>query len=364
MSGARARLLLSGYYGFDNFGDEAILQMFVEQWRRRRPNDVLRVLSATPAQTAATFGVEAVPRMAHAAIAQALSDTDSFVSGGGGLLQSSTSLRSLLYYTGLIHEAKRAGRAAVIFAQGIGPLGFTAKHIVRRGCAHVDLAIVRDAASATLLQALLPKVDVRVGADPVFLATDEVSDEASRALTAEGITGLGQLVAVVVRPSRVLDRIGAGIARAVDLLANRYGAQVVFVPFQRPNDVEAAVSIIRRCRTSPVLLGGGYDLATMTALFARCTALIGMRLHSLILAARLGVPFLSVPYDPKITALSDSLHYPLPPLQPGNADEVVDSLWSSRSSLSAKIKEGAAAQAVLASRAFDWLQTFVEGTVS
>lgn len=364
MSSANARLLLSGYYGFDNFGDQAILQVFVEQWRRRRSGDRLRVLWAKPSHIPRALGIEAVPRMAHAMIAQALRDSDVFVSGGGGLLQSSTSLRSLLYYTGLIHEAKSAGRAAVIFAQGIGPLGFTGKHIVRRSCAQVDLAIVRDAASATLLQELLPRADVRLGADPVFLTSDTVSDEASRTVAAEGIAGAGTLVAVVVRPSRLLNRLGSEIARAVDLLATRYGAQVVFVPFQRPEDVEAAVSIIRRCRTAPVLLGGGYDLATMTALFARCTAVIGMRLHALILAARLGVPFLSIPYDPKIGALSAALRYPLPALALGNAEEAVDALWSSRSDLREPIKAAAAAQATLASQAFDWLQSFVEGAVS
>jgi polysaccharide pyruvyl transferase CsaB len=364
MSGAAARLLLSGYYGFDNFGDEAILKIFIEQWRSRRPSDRVQVLSNSPARTTAQFGVQAVARTGHSAIVHALRESNVLVSGGGGLLQSSTSLRSLLYYAGIIHEAKTMGRAAAIFAQGIGPLGFTAKHVVRRTCGNVDLAIVRDAASAALLRELVPKVEVRIGADPVFLASDTVDDTAVRALAAEGITGSSPLIAAVVRPARVLDRIGGEIARAVDQFAARYGAQVIFVPFQRPQDVEAAISVIRRCRTSPVLVGGGYDLATMTALFARCTAIIGMRLHSLIVAARVGVPFLAIPYDPKITAFCEALNYPLAPLMPGSAQASVDRLWSSQTALAEQLKEGAARQAELASLAFDWLATFVEGAVS
>jgi polysaccharide pyruvyl transferase WcaK-like protein len=176
--------------------------------------------------------------------------------------------------------------------------------------------------------------------------------------------GSGDLVAVVVRPSRVLGKIAGDIARVVDVLASRCGAQVIFVPFQRPVDVEAAVSIIRRCRTAPVLMGGGYNLATMTALFKRCTAVVGMRLHSLILAARLGVPFLAVPYDPKIVALSESLRYPLAPLQHGMADELTESLWTQRTMLSAHVRDAANSQAAAASQAFDWLQEVVEGAVS
>ena len=362
MSAAGASLLLSGYYGFDNFGDDAILQVFIEQWRRRRAGDVMRVLSAKPDETA-RLGVEAIPRTSVSRIADALRQTDVFVSGGGGLLQSATSLRSLLYYAGLIHEAKGHGAKAAIFAQGIGPLSLVGRQIVRHSCAGVDRAIVRDEDSARLLAQIVPRLDVRVGADPVFLAPDATSDEHDRALADEGITGSGDLVAVVVRPSRVLERVAADIARAVDALATRHGAQVIFVPFQRTADVEAAVSIIRRCRTDPVLVGGGYPLATMTALIRRCTAVIGMRLHALILAARLGVPFLAVPYDPKILALCHALRYGLAPLSPGTADERVEELWSQRAELSSQLRLGAAAQASLASASFDWLQELVEGPV-
>lgn len=358
-----ARLLISGYYGFDNFGDEAILEIFTRQWRTRRPSDVLRVLSQTPALTAG-LGVEAVPRASAAYIAKALKETDVFISGGGGLLQSSTSLRSLLYYTGLIHEAQGACAKTVIFAQGIGPLSFTGRLIVGRTCADVDLAVVRDEASGQLLRQILPRADVRVAADPVFLAPEAAADDADRRLAEEGITASGDLVAVVVRPARVLDKIAGEIAQIVDTLSNAHGAQVVFIPFQRPADVEAAVSIIRRCRTAPVLLGGGYDLPTMTALFKRCAAVIGMRLHSLILAARLGVPFAAVPYDPKIIALIDSLRYPLAPLQLGSATQLAAQLWSQRESLSAHLRDAATMQAVKASQGFDWLQQLVEGAVS
>jgi N-acetylglucosaminyldiphosphoundecaprenol N-acetyl-beta-D-mannosaminyltransferase len=272
-------------------------------------------------------------------------------------------LRSLLYYAGLVHEAKSQRVKACIFAQGVGPLSVTGKLIVRNTCANVDLAIARDRASEDLMRALLPRVDVRLGADPVFLASDVVSERAEHALAAEGIPSSGALVAVVVRPSRVLPKVAGEIARAVDLLINRYNAQVIFIPFQ-PGDGETAVSIIRRCKGAPVLLSGGYNLATMTALFKRCSAVIGMRLHALILAARLGVPFVSVPYDPKISALTDSLRYSLAPLQPGNASEVLAELDRRRESLVAQLQEAAATQAQLASKSFDWLAALVEGAVA
>ncbi|HXN08684.1 MAG TPA: hypothetical protein VN860_03390, partial [Candidatus Acidoferrales bacterium] len=71
MSATGARLLISGYYGFDNFGDEAILQIFVDEWRRRRGSDIIRVLSALPEHTA-KLGVEGVPRTSVSRISELL----------------------------------------------------------------------------------------------------------------------------------------------------------------------------------------------------------------------------------------------------------------------------------------------------
>ena len=47
---------------------------------------------------------------------------DAFISGGGSLLQDVTSLRNIVYYTGLIRMAGVAKKPAMIYAQGIGPL--------------------------------------------------------------------------------------------------------------------------------------------------------------------------------------------------------------------------------------------------
>lgn len=364
MSGAPARLLLSGYFGFGNFGDEALLRIFVEEWRRRRPGDALAVLSARPEKTARTFGVQSVDRMAWKPVREAIRAADVVVSGGGGLLQTATSLRSLIYYAGIVRAAKRAGRKAALFAQGVGPLNIAGRYVVKRACAGVDLACVRDEASAALLHEVLPKLDVRVAADPVFLAATDVDAAADAALLERGLAGVrGELVAVMVRRAPMLDDAVKNISSAIDRLANRYGAHVVFIPLQNPADADAATAVIRRCRSAPMLLGGEYDLAALVALMSRCTAVVAMRLHALVLAARMSVPFAAVPYDPKIAALLAALRYPVPALD-RNADPaaVVDALWSRRAELRAHLTSAAPPLAARASLAFDWLEELVSGS--
>ena len=363
MSAAPARIVLSGYYGFDNFGDEAILRVFLEQWRLRRPADAIAVLSRAPEQTAAAYGVTAVRRSDMRAVVQTIRDCDLLVSGGGGLLQNATSLRSLLYYTGIVREAKHAGRKAAIFAQGVGPLDFIGKQVVKRTCGDVDLALVRDRASAALLQPLIPRVPVQVTADPVFLAPRTPDPSAAAVIERDGIASAGgPLVTVVVRKSSVLERIARELASGIDRLTIEHGARVIFVPFQRPDDAESAIAVIRRCKTAPTLLDGGYDLPAMTALFARSAAVISMRLHALILAAVVGVPFLAIPYDPKVTALLEELAYPLPPLERGAAaSPLFDRLMSDAAALSATLKTGGERLRALAAGAFDRLAALAGG---
>ncbi len=362
MTSRPASLLLSGYWGFGNFGDEAILRVMVDEWRRRRPADVLTVLSAKPLETAATYGVHALPRMEWRTIQAAVRSADVVVSGGGGLLQTATSLRSLMYYAGVIREAQTSNRPAAIFAQGIGPLDFLGKQIVRRTCCDIELACVRDEGSATLLRSLLPRVDVRLAADPVLAADISETSSDESVLAREGLRGVsGAMVAVVVRHAPNFDRLLPQIAAFVDRLAFEHHAQVVLLPLQPPDDADAATHVIRRCKSAPVLLAGGYDLPAMAAIVRACSAVVSMRLHALIVAALSAIPFVAVPYDPKIGALMQNLSYPQPALVPGTkVDELADGFWNHRAQLASHLKSATPPLTARARLAFDWLQELVE----
>jgi polysaccharide pyruvyl transferase CsaB len=353
------RVLLSGYYGFGNLGDEALLEVIVTNLRSRFAGIGIDVLSNDPPSTA-RLGVDATPRWEWRAIREAIGRADVVVSGGGGLLQNATSLRSLLYYAAILREAIRAKKKTMVFAQSIGPLDLWGRLAVRRFCKGLDRATVRDERSRALLHELTPGTPIERTADPVFLYDAPAGDADLRA---EGLESGGPPYAIVSVRKISNFREGLGtIARAVDHLCERHGVRVAFLPLGGAGDAEVSTDVIRACKSAPVLLPE-CPLPKAAAIIRGARFVIGMRLHALILAARYTVPFLAIPYDPKVASLCDDLQYPLEPLWvPGRprmlesaADALVDRLVVQRDELSAHLAERMAAVRSAAERNFDVL---------
>ena len=146
-------ILISGYYGFDNIGDESILRTLVSSLREHIPDCSLTVLSHNPASTREKYGVEAVDRMSPMAILRAVKKCDMLISGGGSLLQDVTSSKSLHYYLSIIRCAEFFHKKVFIYSQGIGPIDRPGN---RRAAAaalkRADGIVVRDERSAALLE--------------------------------------------------------------------------------------------------------------------------------------------------------------------------------------------------------------------
>src|SRR3989442_10860550 len=136
------RIVVSGYYGFGNGGDEAVLEAIVGALRARIPQAQMVVLSAAPDQTKSLHGVAGVSRTMGAL--PAMAGADLFISGGGTLIQDATSARSALYYLGLLGLATVLARATMVYAAGVGPLrGGWVRALAPRGLKRVTLLTVR-----------------------------------------------------------------------------------------------------------------------------------------------------------------------------------------------------------------------------
>ena len=100
-------VLLCGYYGFGNAGDEALLRASIARAREKFGDAGVSVLMPNGrARDGALFGLKTVSRRNPFAIWRAVRRARVVVFGGGTLLQELTSRRSLWYYTALLRYNK------------------------------------------------------------------------------------------------------------------------------------------------------------------------------------------------------------------------------------------------------------------
>jgi polysaccharide pyruvyl transferase CsaB len=319
------KIFISGYYGFDNTGDEAILTVMLEHFRELAPGVQISVVSGDPAQTAAAHAVNAVLWSDPLAITQAVRQAGLVLIGGGGLFHD---------YTGFIPDALLTegnwglgfhitpamlaalyGKPLMLYAVGVGPLfSEHGRQFTRTACEAASVITVRDAGSKEILESLgVPAEKVSVTADPAFALAPAQPERIREIAAAEGLPASQPLIGVVVRhwsfgvhPVFWEKEVAAGL----DLFLENAGGGVLFIPFQQiPGEQEndRAVAARVRCQMKhqgrAMLLEGRYRPAELAGLLGSCDLVVGMRLHSLIFSILGKVPFVALRYDPKVSEL-------------------------------------------------------------
>jgi polysaccharide pyruvyl transferase CsaB len=197
------RVVLSGYFGFGNIGDEAILEAMIVGLRNKLPSIKIIVLSSTPEKTAEMYNVRAVDRLSYRKIRRAISECDVLISGGGGLIQDVTGFRTIPYYLGIIYLAKRLGKTAVILGQGFGPVRNPINRLLTKWILNrTDLIIVRDEKSSEDMISLgVKNPPIHVTGDVTAILPLLDIERSTEMLQAEGIQKKGRpLIGISIRP--------------------------------------------------------------------------------------------------------------------------------------------------------------------
>ena len=115
------RVVISGYYGFANAGDEAMLAAIVGSLKDIIPDVSITVITGNCRMTRENHNVQAVHRLNFFAIAAAIRRCDILISGGGSLLQDVTSARSLYYYLWIMKIALFFNKPVMLYARASAP---------------------------------------------------------------------------------------------------------------------------------------------------------------------------------------------------------------------------------------------------
>lgn len=312
------KIVLSGYYGFDNIGDEAVLYAIIKAIKNEIKEVELTVLSNNPEKTKALYGVHSVNRWQFKEVIRAIKESDLLVSGGGSLLQDVTSSKTIPYYLAIVKIAQLYKKKVVFYSQGIGPVQkglsrLLIKHVVSK----VDGIFVRDAQSKKLLQEIGIKKEITLAIDPVL----------GIHLEKQEIKPTTKTVGIYIRPwlnkehdEKLVDSMSEGLTMLL-----QEGYKLCFIPMHYHQDREIAQQLVKSVEERAIKKGIGTkeEIATWIEVVDKSLSIkevlaytsgfqwiIGMRLHSLIMAAACQVPMIGISYDPKVTAFMKEMEIP------------------------------------------------------
>lgn len=296
-------IMISGYYGFDNMGDDSLLSSMIEGIKKDIPDAKITVLTKSPKKTAAVCGVRCVNRFNIPVVASEMKRAKLLISGGGSLLQDGTSRKSLYYYVTIMRMAKKRGLKLMLYANGLGPLvSEKSRKMAAEIIKAADRVSLREERSKELAREL--GVDsLSVTADPAFLLEPASREWTEHIKRREKIAGRYFLVSVKdgnnfgerQRPE-LIDFLAADISA----LSVEHSLTPVFIPMHPGKDSVFTRELCAKVGQGRVVTG--LTASELCGLLGDAEFAVGTRLHMLIFAARMGVPMVGISYDPKIDA--------------------------------------------------------------
>lgn len=301
-------VIISGYYGFKNSGDDASLMAIISSLKALSPNIRITVLSKTPAETALTYGVKSINRLNLFSVARKMKRSALLISGGGSLIQDVTSKKSLLYYLFIINLAKKLGLKTMLYGNGIGPIlnkkfyGKIAKTLNR-----VDSITLREPKSLELLNEIgVDTSNTIVSADSVFSLAYSDFPNFNELKKECKINPQQKFFCVSVRKwNNLVQDFEDVIVRTCRHIYEKYNIAPLFIPMQFSQDFEICSRIHKKFGKCGYIINNSVPFDKILGIISESEFVLGMRLHTLIYAACTGVPVVGLDYDPKVNNMME-----------------------------------------------------------
>ncbi len=304
-------IVVSGYYGHKNSGDDALLSAIISDIKDIDNSVRFTVLSKSPKETKEIYGVDAIYRFNFLKVHKIIKNSRLLISGGGSLIQDATSSRSLLYYLNIIKMALNNNIKTFVYANGVGPVNKQKnKSLTKKFLNRVNLITLREKHSKDVLNELgVTKPDIYVTSDPAISIVPSPKERVKEIFANENIPE-GNYAVISLRNWKT-NAYKDSIIQLSEYIKKTYSLNCVFVPMQPKKDL----AICTECSQNGYVLKNSYSFKDIMSIAAHSNLVIGMRLHMLMFGANAGIPVIGLSYDPKISAYLAYL----------NQDYIVDS---------------------------------------
>uniref|UniRef100_A0A7C4JR75 Polysaccharide pyruvyl transferase domain-containing protein n=1 Tax=Thermodesulfobacterium geofontis TaxID=1295609 RepID=A0A7C4JR75_9BACT len=298
------KIFLSGYYGAKNLGDELILLKIIEDILSIIPGAEFFVWSLDKDFTNSflkDYPVSAVDRFNPKDTVNAIKSSDIVVLGGGGIIQEYYGIKiedlfkdfgyHVVSYAIPPLLGKIFNKKVFYWCLGHGPVVTKdALFFSRWFYSLADVITLRDEQSYSLVKELLPDAKV-------FLDTDPLLDFNFQKYSLEKKEKnlLGVSIRKWFNEEEIIEKVGKALRRLVE----DQDIRVLLIPCDLSLDLDTTERIKPYLPEKSLFEFEIQGIEDVVRAISLCDWFMGMRLHSLICAYRLGVPFLALSYDVK-----------------------------------------------------------------
>lgn len=245
---------------------------------------------------------------------------------------------------------KRLGLKVMFYANGIGPLKNRMNRLLTKKIIDkVDVITLREALSFDELKHLeISRPRILLTADAAVTVMDGAENIRTGILEKLGLAGAGPMLGVSLRKypgneQAEHEKYEAIIARAIDHMAEKYGAYPVFFPMQHPDDVPILENVASMMERESFVVKDKLDIFETYELISSMYMLLGMRLHALIFSAVAAVPMVGLVYNPKIQGFLDYIGQPsagdVRELEYEKLVALMDSVWENNGEIREQLAE-------------------------
>lgn len=313
------KIAIHGFYGQGNLGDEAILRALLQEFSKF-PDTKVVVFSRNPKQVSITHGVRSVQsqgRQSFLLRIWEIKTSDLFILGGGGLLKDyGNDSSSLKEWLRLLRFAKKLNVKTALCTIGVENIRYDeSKKLLRDSLDKVDLITVRDRKSKDILIDIGVINEIKVVSDPAVLLANINADKIEDNLISSKVTICIRhwfSKGFYIEKPEVNENFIRSLSIAADFLIDHYNKKIDFIPFRTTSyddDRIVAKQVVSymKHKDKTHIYSNAPEVDEFIEIVSQSSLVIGMRLHSLILATSIGIPVIGLEYMPKVKAYMESI---------------------------------------------------------
>ncbi|MDD3628134.1 MAG: polysaccharide pyruvyl transferase family protein [bacterium] len=285
MKATQEKILINGYFGNSNFGDELILSLKLQELKKQLVEII--VISLNPVETEKIYSVKSIRKFNPFSLFLHTVKCNTLIFPGGGIFQDETSFLSLMYYVSHIILAKIFRKKVKLERISVGPIirKFSTR-LMEIGLKHCEIS-VRDENSLIILRALGITGEIKILPDRVYdLELPPRNPERDKFIFGLQMRSWRNVKQIIPLLQRLLN----------EWLLKYKNLEIQLLEFQETDrDILNLIKESLPVDSCKIL----RNVNNLLEAYSKLDFIIGMRFHSILIADRMNIPLFGIAYAPK-----------------------------------------------------------------